>query len=144
MNANARRRSTYFHFEALRETVTFPTAVLLEEDGAEHVEARWWVYAHGEDLSPFVDREPDLFVACGVGDEKDGCGVRGAGAVEAVDELEQLFAGSTRSACSARWDTLGPRSPWISMSTSSRPRAVASRSASISSPRSAGSFAPEI
>jgi hypothetical protein len=33
-----------------------------------------------------------LFVACGVGDEKDGCGVRGAGAVEAVDELEHMFA----------------------------------------------------
>lgn len=33
-----------------------------------------------------------MFVACGVGDEKDRCSVRGAGAVEAVDELEQLFA----------------------------------------------------
>jgi hypothetical protein len=35
---------------------------------------------------------PILLVACGVGHEKTGCGVRGAGAVEAVDELEQLFA----------------------------------------------------
>ena len=41
---------------------------------------------------PFVDREPDLFVACGVGHEKDGCGVFGAGVVEAVDGLEHLFA----------------------------------------------------
>ena len=70
----------------------YPTDVLLEEDCAEYVEARWWVYERGEDVSPFVDREPDLFVARGVGDEKDGCGVRGAGAVEAVDKLEQLFA----------------------------------------------------
>ena len=92
MNANDRRRSTYFHLKPYARPSRTRPDVLLEEDGAEHIETRWWVYEHGEDVSPLVDREPDLFVACGVGDEKYGCGVRGAGTVEALDELEQLFA----------------------------------------------------
>ena len=50
-------------------------------------------------------------------------------------------AGSTRSACSVRWDTLGLRSRWISTSTSSRPPDGANRSASISSRRLKGSCA---
>jgi hypothetical protein len=38
----------------------YPTDVLLEEDCAEHLEAPWRVYEHGEDVSPFLDREPDF------------------------------------------------------------------------------------
>ena len=66
--------------------------MVLEDDGAKHVKGGGGSTSASEDLSPFVGREPDLFVACGVEDEKDGCGVRGARAVEVVDELEHLFA----------------------------------------------------